>query len=430
MRPFDLLAILLVLTAIFSYINIRFLRLPSSIGVMALTLVTSLCAIAAGRFFPHLEKEVRHFVGALDFSQALLHGMLGFLLFAGALNLNLNDLTRWKLPIGLLATVSVLLSTVLVGGMMWLIFAAVGISARPIACLLFGALISPTDPIAVLVILKQLQAPRPMEIKVAGESLFNDGISVVIFLGLLDVATSPANVGFAPIGVLFAREALGGAAFGFIVGLIGYALLRSVDHYPVEILLSLALAAGGYALADRLGLSAPLAVVVAGLLIGNQGRSFAMSPTTIEHLDLFWELVDDILNAVLFVAIGLEVLVLEFPISYLLAGLLAIGAELLARLLSVALPIGLLKPWYSFERGTLGILTWGGLRGGISVAMALSLPNMPEREAIVAVTYISVVFSILVQGLSIGPLMRRWIRPSSAATMSRQAEAITTQKVD
>lgn len=300
-------------------------------------------------------------------------------------------------------------------GLTWVVFALLGIPARPIDCLLFGALISPTDPIAVVSLLKQSGAPKPLQIQIAGESLFNDAIGVVVFTGLLEIATGQHTFNVERLSILFLREAVGGSLLGLGAGWLVYRLLKSVDQYQVEILLSLALVAGGYALADALHLSGPMAMVVAGLLIGNHGRSFAMSPTTTEHLDLFWELIDEILNAVLFVAIGLQALVLTFTWKNLAAGLLAALAVLWARLVSVGLPVWLLRRWEQFEPAMVPILTWGGLRGGISVALALSIPvagltaAAPARNAILATTYVVVVFSILVQGLTIGPLSRRWL---------------------
>jgi CPA1 family monovalent cation:H+ antiporter len=293
-----------------------------------------------------------------------------------------------------------------------------GIPARPVYCLLFGALISPTDPIAVLGLLRRMGAPKALEVAVAGESLFNDGVGVVLFVGLLEIAVS--GHGFEPgrLAVLFVREAVGGAALGLAAGYLAYRLIRSVDEYHVEILLSLALVAGGYALARALHVSGPLAMVVAGLLIGNQGRLFAMSPTTVEHLDLFWEVIDEVLNAVLFVLLGLEVLAVTFTGTYLAAGILAIPVVLLARLVSVVVSAHLLRRHRPLERGAVAVLTWGGLRGALPVAMALSLPRevaggaVSERELILVANYVVVVFSVLVQGLTIGPLARRWVAAS------------------
>jgi CPA1 family monovalent cation:H+ antiporter len=410
MYLFDLLAVLLVLAAGFSYLNHRLLRLPPTVGLTALTLAASLAAVAAGLVWPPLEGQAAAFVRRIDFNQAVLKGLLGFLLFAGALHLDLGDLARQKGTVAVLATLGVALSTLIVGGLTWLLLAALGVPARPLACLLFGALISPTDPIAVLALLKRLGAPKPLEVTIAGESLFNDGVGVVAFLGLLEVAEGGIALDFGRLAGLFLWEAVGGVAFGLAAGYLAYRLLKSVDDYQLEILLSLALAAGGYALADALHLSGPLAVVAAGLLIGNPGRSFAMSPTTVEHLDRFWGLIDEILNTVLFVLLGLEVLAVSFTARHLAAGLLAIPVVLLARLASVGLPVGLLRRRWRVARSTVRMLTWGGLRGAISVAMALSLPrSMPEREVLLAMTYVVVVFSILVQGLTVGPLARSWL---------------------
>jgi CPA1 family monovalent cation:H+ antiporter len=303
--------------------------------------------------------------------------------------------------------------------------AILGIPQRLVDCLVFGALISPTDPISVLGLLKQMGAPKSLEVQIAGESLFNDGLGVVVFAALLEIAEGGHGVDAGHLAVLFAREALGGVVFGLVAGLLVYWMLKSVDRYQVEILLSLALVAGGYALADALHLSGPIAMVVAGLLIGNHGRSFAMSATTTEHLGVFWELVDEILNAVLFVLLGLEMLVLTFSRTYFLAGLLAIPIVLTARAVSVGVPIWALRRWESFDPSMVPILTWGGLRGGISVALALSLAGDGElspttgREVILAMTYIVVVFSILVQGLTVGLLTRRLL-PQSADTPAPQ----------
>lgn len=412
MQIFHLAATLLVLAALFAYFNHRFLKLPSSIGLMALTLLASLAVLAVGRFIPEAQRRAAAFVDQIDLGNALLHGMLGFLLFAGALQLNLSDLASQKASVATLATVGVALSTVLVGGMTWCLLYLIGIQARLTYCLLFGALISPTDPIAVLALLKKVGAPRNLEVTIAGESLFNDGIGVVLFLGLFEVATGGHGLDPVRLVMLFLQEAGGGAVFGLFAGLLTYFLLKSVDNYQVEVLLSLALVAGGYALADALHLSGPIAMVVAGLVIGNHGRSFAMSRTTVEHLDTFWELIDEILNAVLFVLLGLVVLAMAFPGWLLAAGLLAVPVVLLARLVSVWLPIWLFRLSRKVPRYTTRFLTWGGLRGAISVAMALSLPSkvdgepVPEREIFLVLTYIVVVFSILVQGLTVGFLVR------------------------
>ena len=415
MRLFDLIAVFIVMAAGFGYLNFRLLKLPTTIGLMALSLLFSLSLFVLGAFVPAVAQQTRSVIEQFDFNQVLLHGMLAFLLFAGALHIDLGDLARHKEPIALLATVGVLLSTLIVGVLMWGVFALLGFKLRFIDCLLFGALISPTDPIAVLSLLKKIGAPKTLEVQIAGESLFNDGIGVVLFMGLLEVATGENDFDVGHFAFLFIREAVGGAVFGLAIGLVAYRMLKSVDNYQVEILLSLALVWGGSALADALHMSAPIAMVVAGLLIGNQGRSFAMSKMTTEHLDLFWELVDEGLNAVLFVAIGMELLVLTFTASYLAAGVLAVVIVLVARLVSVGLPVWLLRRSERFDPSMVPILVWGGLRGGISVALALSLPpeaagdSVPRREVILATTYVVVVFSILVQGLTVGTMTRRWV---------------------
>ena len=434
------------------------LRLPTTIGLMAMALVLSLALIWAGRFSPAVTDLAYELLGSIDFSQTLMHGMLGFLLFAGALHVNLDDLRERQWEIALLATVGVLASTFLVAGLGWAILnSGLGLGVPFLFCLLFGALISPTDPIAVMGILRNLRVPRSLETKITGESLFNDGVGVVVFLaiaGLLGFGQPPAEQsdGARPVALaaavgavgavggpehdlvgsqvsseaashgalsagrvvrLFVVEVGGGALMGFVLGLVAFGLLRSVDNYQVEILLSLALVAGGFALCERLHLSGPIAMVVAGLLIGNHGRAFAMSETTRDHLDTFWELIDEILNAVLFVLIGLEILVLKFSTGLLIAGLLLIPAVLLARFLAVGGAISLLRRWREFTPHAVKILTWGGLRGGISVALALSIPSalagrpVPEREILLAITYTVVVFSIIVQGLTVGPLIER-----------------------
>jgi len=410
MSFFNILAILLTLSALFSYINHRYIGLPTAIGLMIIALFMSLGLIALSHFGISLQQSAEVMLRSIDLNETLLHGVLSFMLFAGALHIDINDLAREKWAIGSLATVSVLVSTIVVAFLISLVLKLVGVSVDFIYCLLFGALISPTDPIAVLGILKSAGTSPSLEIKIAGESLFNDGVGVVVFVILLAVATGTEPVSAGGVLLLFIQEAIGGALFGLALGLIAYAMLKSIDSYNVEILITLALVSGGYALADKLHISGPIAVVVAGLLIGNHGRSFAMSETTREHLDTFWELIDEILNAVLFVLIGLEVMALQFTPSYLVIGLLAIPSVLLARLVSVTIPVGIMGWFREFTPDAIKIMTWGGLRGGISIALALSLPLGQSREVIVSATYIVAVFSILVQGLSLGFFARKWQR--------------------
>ncbi len=417
MELFEIASVLITLSAVFGYINARWLRLPTTIGLMVIALAFSLVLIGLGLFIPWITRRAESVILAVDFNETLMHGMLGFLLFAGALHINLNDLARQKWLIAGLASLGVAVSTLVVAALAWGVFYLAGIEVRFIYCLLFGALISPTDPIAVMAILKQAGAPKNLEVKIAGESLFNDGVGVVIFLGLWEIATGRYSFDVGHLTALFVQEAVGGALLGLALGYVAYRMLRTIDNYSVEILISLALAAGGYALADWLHMSGPIAMVVAGLLIGNHGRTFAMSPLTCEHLDTFWELIDEILNAVLFVLIGLEVLVLTFTGPYLLAGLLMIPSVLLARWISVGLPVGFMRRWQTLHPHAVRILTWGGLRGGVSVALALSIPGaardgspIPEREVLLAITYMVVVFSIAVQGLSIGAVVKRSLR--------------------
>ena len=406
MKLFNILAILITLSAGFSYINLRFIRLPTTIGVMAISLLVSLGLIALGTLGFGLEQDARILLNSIDFDETLLHGMLSFLLFAGALHVNLVDLSRQKNIIATLATLGVIGSTFIIGLASWWVLGWLDIDLPFIYCLLFGALISPTDPIAVMGILKKAEVPKSLETKITGESLFNDGVAVVVFLVILQIATDTQAVTVAFVAGLFIKEALGGLVFGLIIGAIAYWMLKSVENYQVEILITLALVTGGFALADTLHLSGPIAIVVAGLLIGNHGRMLAMDEEVRDHLDKFWELVDEILNAVLFVMIGLEVLILTFNESYFLAGIILIPLILVVRYICVGVPVVILKRFRTFSPHVIKIMTWGGLRGGISVALALSLPAGSNREAILAVTYIIVVFSIIVQGLTIGKLVK------------------------
>jgi CPA1 family monovalent cation:H+ antiporter len=409
MDLFNILAILITLAAVFSYINFRYIGLPVTIGVMVIALSMSLMLNLLGSFGLGLKPQAELLLRNIDFDRTLLHGMLSFLLFAGALHIDINDLIELKWSIGALATVGTLISTFLVGTLTWFVLGWFGIGLSYIYCLLFGALISPTDPIAVLSILKTAGAPKSLEMRITGESLFNDGVGIVVFLVILEMATGAHEVSAGHIGLLFVQEVIGGVLFGLGIGYLAYQMLKSVDNYQVELLITLALVAGGYALADALHLSGPIAIVVAGLLIGNHGRLFGMSEKTRAHLDVFWELVDEILNAVLFVLIGLEVLVLTFTKQYLLASLVIIPLVLFARFVAIGIPVTLLRPFRAFSPGAVRIMTWGGLRGGISVALALSLPPGRERDVILAITYAVVVFSIVVQGLTLERMVKKTI---------------------
>jgi len=410
MSSFDLVAVLISLAAVFGWINHRFLRLPATIGLMVLSMVFSLVLVGLGKAGLVNPDGLIGALEGVDFDEALLNGMLGALLFAGALHININDLRDHKWVISLLASVGVLVSTALIGTGAWLVFGWIGLEIPFVFALLFGALISPTDPIAVGAILRKAGVPKPLLIKITGESLFNDGVGVVLFLVVLEMAgVGQGHGGVTPAQVLnlLGVEIVGGLLFGGILGWLVYRMLKVVDAYQVEILLTLALVTGGYALAHALHVSGPLAMVVAGLLIGNQGRALAMSERTVRHLDSFWELSDEFLNSVLFVMIGIEVIILDFGPGFLTAGLLTIPLVLVARFISVSIPVRLLTRIRTFSPHTIKILTWSGLRGGISVALALSLPAGEIRDFLVAVTYIVVTFSIVVQGLTAGKVAQK-----------------------
>jgi len=401
-------AALISLAALFSYINHRFIKLPTTIGLLVISLLLSLALIGLGKLGLPLESYAKVLLAEVDFNKALMEGMLSALLFAGALHVSLESLKEHKWVVAVLASVGVISSTFIVGFASYYIFQWFGLQIPLIYCLLFGSLISPTDPIAVLGILKHLGAPKSLETKIAGESLFNDGIAVVVFLVLLGIAgaghgSDPVSAG--SVITLFLQEAVGGVGFGLIAGYIVFRMLASIDSYQVEILLTLGLVFGGYALASAIHISGPIFVVVAGLLIGNRGRKYAMSDRTREHLDDFWELIDEILNAILFVLIGLEVLVLSFDITYVYAGLAMIPLTLAARFVCVGVPVSIFKLRKTFTPNVIRILTWGGLRGGISIALALTLPVGESREALLVITYVVVIFSIIVQGLTVGKLV-------------------------
>ncbi|MET0064874.1 MAG: sodium:proton antiporter [Candidatus Thiodiazotropha sp.] len=402
----ETLAGLLTLTAVFAYLNHRWLHLPSSIGVMSVALVFSLSLVLLQGLGFDLTTPVRELLDRISFDTTLLHGLLGFLLFAGALSVDLTELRREALPIAFLSTLGVLISTLAVGGGAYAMLGWIGQAEPFIDCLLFGALISPTDPIAVLALLKRLGAAQGLKARMAGESLFNDGVGVTLFLLLLAVHEQSGSIDPVSALLLFARETLGGILFGILAGGLIARLLRGVDQYTVEILLTLALVSGGFTLADHLDVSAPLAVVVSGLIIGHHGRN-TMSQITRHHLDLFWHLLDEIFNSVLFVLIGLEVLMMHFQRLDVAVILVLIPVVLAARLLSVGLPYLLLHRRGQVSHVAFGVMVWGGLRGGLSVAMALSLPTSTPRDLLVAATYGVVVFGLLLQGGSLSWLLRR-----------------------
>ncbi len=407
MSVFYAVGLVFTLIALCGYVNARIFRLPEPVGITAVGLALSLVVVIAGLIHPFGTEWARNIVGRLDFPELVFHGMLGLLLFAGSLHIDWSDIAREKWAIGTLATVGVTLSTVIVGGLLYYVAAWLGFGLPFMHCLLFGALISPTDPIAVLGVLRTMAVPKQLETRIAGESLFNDGTGVVVFLTLLGIATGGHEPTAGGVAGLLAVEIVGGVAVGLSVGFLGFFLLRGIDSYAVETLITLAMATGGYGLAEFLHVSAPIAVVVMGLVIGNHGRRFAMSERTRARLFEFWEVIDDILNLVLFGLIGLEVIALSPAVLQVLPALVAIPLVLVSRWIAVGVPLLAMFRVLHASRNDIRILTWGGLRGGISVALALSLPDIEGREAILSATYGVVLFSILVQALTLKPLLRR-----------------------
>jgi CPA1 family monovalent cation:H+ antiporter len=411
MNLFNIVAILISLSAIFGYINYRFIKLPTAIGLMLISILMSLGMVILGHFGKiglGIEREWINIIKNIDFNKTLMLGMLSFLLFAGALHVDLNELMKQKWAVLIYATIGVIFSTFLVGTLIYLVSGYLGLDLKFIYCLLFGALISPTDPISVLGILNEAGGPKSLGIRIVGESLFNDGIGVVVFFTIWDIAFVGHDVSSGKVTFFFIEEMIGGIAIGLLTGWIAYKLLKSIDNYQVEILITLALVTGGYALALAVKSSGPIAIVVAGLLIGNLGRKFAMSEKTKQNLDTFWELIDEILNSLLFVLIGIELLIIPLSVKYLFAGMIAILIVLFSRVVSIGAPQFLLTIGKKFDYKSLKIMTWGGLRGGISVAMAISLPLGVERDIIITMTYIVVVFSILVQGLTMKYFVARY----------------------
>ena len=413
----ELVAAFICLTTLLTYVNFRFIGLPPTIGVMVTALLFSLLLQGLSYLgYPGLEEHVEELIGKIDFGDLLMNWMLSFLLFAGALHVNLNDLRSYRWPIGLLATVGVLIATFVIGSLAYWIFGLFGWHVSFLYCLLFGALISPTDPIAVLGVLRTANASKPLKTTIVGESLFNDGTAVVVFTVLLGIAQLGETPTVAATAWLFVHEAIGGVLFGGLIGYLVYLMIKSIEQHQIEVMLTLALVIGGSAMASELHVSAPIAMVVAGLIIiGNLGRNLAMNDMTRRYLDGFWELLDDMLNALLFALIGLELLLLPFNWLHLAAASLLAVAIVLSRVLTVAPAILLLRRWRSVPRGTIRVLTWGGLRGGVSVALALALPLGPERDLVLSITYIVVLSSILLQGLTIGKLVRHVTQDAPAA---------------
>ncbi|GHC48239.1 cation:proton antiporter [Ulvibacter litoralis] len=409
MDYFSIITTLVVLAALFGYINVRFLHLPNTIGLMLITIVFTLAVLGLSYFDTTLLDAERYIITTIDFKSVLLDVMLSFLLFAGALHTNFEQLKVQRWPVFVFATLGVLVSTFLVGTVMFYVLQMLGLEVAYIYCLLFGALISPTDPIAVLGILKQAGVPKKLETKIVGESLFNDGVGVVVFLTIFQIATLGGDtVSPMDIVVLFGQEVIGGIALGLLLGWVTYRFLKSIDDYDIEVIMTLATVMAGTAIAHKFHVSAPLAMVTAGLMVGmDTVRHSAMSEVTESYVDKFWELIDILLNTILFVLIGMEMLVLSFEGNYIVAGLLAIPIILACRYTSLLLPIKFFEKKLDFVPNTNLIMTWGGLRGGISIALALGLTEVMHRDLFLVITYVVVVFSILIQGLTVGKLVNR-----------------------
>ncbi len=409
--PFEAAAVLVVFAAILGYVNYVYFRMPHTIGLTVMGAVASIVMIALDAALPGLGigDAVRSFLRGIGFADVLLQGMLSFLLFAGALHINLEVLLRQRWAVLSMAVFGVLISTFVVGFGFKAISLMFGLDVPMTWCLVFGSLISPTDPVAVLGILKSARVPPTLEAKIGGESLFNDGVGVVVFSICLAAALGAEEFTVGHALELFAVEALGGVLLGLVIGWIGFRTMKAIDEYNLEILISLAVVMGGYALALRLHVAGPLAMAVAGLLIGNYGTRFAMSDRTREHLTSFWSLVDEILNSVLFLLIGMEIAAIVLDESYMLAGLVAIPLVLFARLLAVGTPFVMLRRFTPFTKGAVPVLVWGGLRGGISIALALSLPDGPTTNLILTVTYVVVIFSVVVQGATMGMAARKFV---------------------
>lgn len=407
MPVYNILAVILVLCALFAYVNKKLFRLPNTIGIMLLSLITSLIVIQAGKMYPQVYNGAAALVKNVDFYNVVIKVMLGYLLFAGSMQINAASLKTEALSIIIFSTVGLLISTAIVGGVFYAAAGLLGMPLSFISCLLFGSLISPTDPIAVLGILRKANIPHTLETKICGESLFNDGVAIVVFITIYDVMqTGDANLSFTHVSILFLQEAAGGLLFGAALGYAGFIILRSVNDYVVEALITLALVAGGYLLADVLHISGPLAVIVAGIITGNKTQN-SISTTSRNYIAHLWEIIDEILNAVLFMLVGLQMVVIPFTGTLFWLGCITIAIVLLARYVSILLPSKTLLFKKTFEKGAVTILTWGGLRGGLSIALALSLPAAMKGNIFVPVTYIVVLFSIVVQGLTIGRVAKK-----------------------
>jgi len=411
-------SVLIVLASFFAYLNIRFLKLPSTIGIMIIAMVSSILLVITGNIFPKTFLNFSKLIAEFDFTEVLMGAMLNFLLFAGAVHINLKDLREQRGPIMVFSTVSVIISTIAIGVILDFVTDLAHIDIPFIYCLLFGALISPTDPIAVLSILKDAKVPKSLETKIAGESLFNDGVAVVIFAVILQLAQDPASdFSMAHVSWLLIKEALGGFILGTVLGIQASKAMRKVDDYKVSVLITLSVVMGGYLIAHAAHISGPLTMVAAGIIIGNYGKKTAMSPTTKDYLNKFWELIDEILNAILFLFIGFELLLIPDILSYWPIGIACIGIVLFSRFISIWIPTKIIPFKKKFETSTIKILVWGGLRGGVSIALALSIAEGPSKQVILAITYFVVVFSIIVQGLTIGKLANKILPKAKSATL-------------
>jgi monovalent cation:H+ antiporter, CPA1 family len=408
MSLFTIITILVVLSALFGYLNARYIKLPQTIGLMVMAIFFSFIMIVGNYFSPETFHFAEDVINSIDFSEVLLDVMLSFLLFAGALHTDTSLLKKERRSIAVFSLFGVSISTVLVGSMLFGLLNLIGQPIEYIYCLLFGALISPTDPIAVLGILTKAKVPKKIEINIVGESLFNDGIGVVIFLSLVEVLRiGIANFHASDAAIMLLQEAGGGILFGLALGYVMYKLLHSIDDYETEVIITLAAVMGGYLLASKLHISGPLAMVVAGLFTGSRAREHAMSETTELYVEKFWELIDVLMNALLFVLIGLEMMIIDYNSTYLLIGIITIPIVLLARFLSIRIPLLLTRKWLDVDRKSVYLMTWGGLRGGLSIAMALSLTRSEPKDMLVFITYVIVLFSIIVQGLTVEKLAKR-----------------------
>ncbi len=407
-------SVLIVLASFFAYLNLRFLKLPGTIGIMIIAMLVSVAIRLLGdEYFPNTTKEFFDLIREFDFNEILMGAMLNFLLFAGALHINFSDLREHKWPIMTYASVSVVLSAFIIAGLFYMVAPMLGISIPFIYCLLFGTLISPTDPIVVLGILKEAKVPKMIETKITGESLFNDGVAVVMFAVVLKMATDTSfDATFGSVSKLFLLEAGGGILLGALLGFTASNVMKKIDDYKVSVLITLSIVMGGFLIAKQLHFSSPLAMVIAGLIIGNYGKSVAMSETTRDYLSKFWELIDEILNAILFLFIGFELLMLPDLQQQLLLGVVAIFICLLARMLAIFIPASTILRKNTYTRGSLTTMVWGGIRGGVSIALVMSIPNSAGdiKDVLLEVTYIVVLFSIVVQGLTVGKVAKRVLK--------------------